>query len=583
MSFKYKLALTAGFAAIIAGAAFQLAIPLLLGSSVDVAISITNTVEEQNRSVALRQMLQAGGLIIGAALLRGVFAFVHTYIGENIGQRITRTLRLQYYEKLQRLSFSYYDRVHTGDLITRGIVDTEGVRRFISVGLLRSALLIIVVLVGTVLMVRIDVPTGLMALSFAPIVIWRAIITRLKLRKGWLEVQEKLSDLTKVMDENLAGIRVVKAFAAQDYEIEKYDRSSNAIALRLRKLIDVRSFNVSLMNFIFFSSIGAALLVGGLRVMSGIITVGELTSIITFMVLIQLPVQSAGLMVNAYARASSSGGRLFEILDMEPAIRDSSTASPIKIKKGKLEFRNVSFSYGDQPALYDVSFTAEHNHTIGIVGPPGSGKSTIAHLIPRFYDVTQGEILIDGQNIKDVTLESLRQSVEVVEQNAFLFNTTLENNVAYGNPWASLERVAEVARSSQLHDYIERLPLGYHSLIGEQGVSLSGGQRQRLSIARSILLQPSIIVFDDSTAAIDAVTEQRIRTALKDATKDKTVIIISHRLSSLMHADEILLIEDGRIKERGTHESLLELGGAYKEIYELQIRPSDNLLLETVQ
>ena len=251
----------------------------------------------------------------------------------------------------------------------------------------------------------------------------------------------------------------------------------------------------------------------------------------------------------------------------------------LEIGEGVLKFENVDFAYGngsgERPVLSGITFEARRGRTVGIVGPPGSGKSTIAHLIPRFYEVTGGRITIDGQDIRDVTLESLRRSVGVVQQDTFMFTASIENNVAYGDPWADGERIARANRAAQLHDYVSRLPMGYETLVGERGVSLSGGQRQRLSIARSVLLEPTILVFDDSTAAIDAATEQRIRTALKDQTETRATIIISHRLSSLMHADEILLIENGRIVERGTHQDLTAAGGRYQALYALQARPGE--------
>jgi ATP-binding cassette subfamily B protein len=329
------------------------------------------------------------------------------------------------------------------------------------------------------------------------------------------------------------------------------------------------------MGVAFMLSMAAVLWVGGLQVIDGELSPGELTQFLAFMSILLQPVRQIGMMINGYARGSATGGRLFAVLDIDPNIQDKPDAKPLEITSGTLEFHNVSFSYEDEHALNGVSFKAEPGHTIGMVGPPGSGKSTIAHLVPRFYDPIEGHITIDGQDIRDVTLDSLRKAVGVVEQDTFLFTASVEHNIAYGDPWAPDDRVEQASKYAQLGDYIERLPGGYNTMVGERGVSLSGGQRQRLSIARSILLKPQLIVFDDSTAAIDAATEQRIRAALTDLTKDRATIIISHRLSSLMHADEILFIEAGKIVERGTHEELLALGGHYNDLYELQIRPSE--------
>jgi len=292
------------------------------------------------------------------------------------------------------------------------------------------------------------------------------------------------------------------------------------------------------------------------------------------MTVLQMPVRQVGLVINGFARASVSGARMFEILDIEPAIRDRPGARDLAVSTAELAFENVSFSYGGFPgehAVSDISFTVSAGRTLGIVGPPGSGKSTIAHLIPRFYDVTGGRITIDGQDIREVTLDSLRSQVGVVQQDTFLFKTEVRENVAYGDPTADDDRVVEAADTAQLHEYVAGLPEGYDTLVGERGVSLSGGQRQRLSIARSVLLAPRVIVFDDSTAAIDAGTELRIRDALKALNRSRATIIISHRLSSLMHADEILFLDAGRIVERGSHQELLAQSGSYRRLFDLQM------------
>jgi ATP-binding cassette subfamily B protein len=295
------------------------------------------------------------------------------------------------------------------------------------------------------------------------------------------------------------------------------------------------------------------------------------------MTILQMPVRQLGLMVNSFSRASTCGARIFDFLDLDIEIADKPGAKPLAITDGTLRFEHVGFAYAKagRPALHDVSFEARRGETIGIIGPPGSGKSTIAHLIPRFYDVTAGRITLDGQDLRDVTLQSLRQAVAVVQQDSFLFTTTLENNIAYGDPWANEQRIERSSASAQLHNYILGLPQGYTTVVGERGVSLSGGQRQRLSIARALLLKPAVMIFDDSTAAIDAGTEHRIRSALKHYSRDRITIIIAHRLGSLMHADRILFLEAGRIVESGTHDELLALGGRYRALFDLQLRPAE--------
>ena len=572
MALHYRWRLAIGLVAIFLASGFQLAIPILIGNAVDTANNLFGDADARAKDALVITAI----LLFAASVGRGFSAMVQNYMGESIGQHIGYELRMLYYEKLQRLSFSYHAGVHTGDLITRGILDVEGVRMFVQTALLRSVFLVVLIGTGMYLMLTKDLQLGLISLSFVPFVAWRATVARLRLRSNWYSLQEKLSSLTKVMDENLGGIRVVRAFASQKHEMMKFDSASNE-ALSLANIqVGIRATNISLMSLAFMLAMAAVLWVGGLRVIDGDMTAGGLTQFLAFMSILLQPVRQIGMMVNGYARGAASGGRLFSVLDLEPDIQDKPGAKDLEITEGVLEFHNVSFGYEGEHTLNGVSFKVQPGHTVGMVGPPGSGKSTIAHLVPRFYDPVEGYITIDGQDLRDIKLDSLRRAVGVVEQDTFLFTASVEHNVAYGDPWAPDDRVERASRYAQLGDYIERLPGGYDTMVGERGVSLSGGQRQRLSIARSIMLKPRLIVFDDSTAAIDAATEQRIRAALAELTKDRATIIISHRLSSLMHADEILFIDEGKIVERGTHDELLALGGHYNDLYELQIRPSED-------
>ena len=593
MALRYRWRLVFGLIAIFLASGFQLAIPILIGSSVDAALGLENgdlriansavvaSIESvtdifgEGSNPAKTALIIIAVLLFIASVGRGLSAMFQNYMGESVGQSIGYELRMLYYEKLQRLSFSYHAGVHTGDLITRGIVDVEGVRMFVQTALLRSVFLVVLIGTGMYLMLSQDLVLGLISLSFVPFVAWRATVARLKLRSNWYQLQERLSALTKVMDENLGGIRVVRSFASQDHEMKKFDVASNETLALANVQVGIRASNISLMGVAFMLSMAGVLWVGGLRVIDGELTPGELTQFLAFMSILLQPVRQIGMMINGFARGSATGGRLFQVLDIDPDIQDKPDAKDLEITNGTLEFHNVSFGYEEDHTLNGVSFKVEPGHTVGIVGPPGSGKSTIAHLVPRFYDPKEGYITIDGQDLRDVTLDSLRKAVGVVEQDTFLFTASVEHNVAYGDPWAPDDRVETASQHAQLGDYIDRLPGGYNTLVGERGVSLSGGQRQRLSIARSIMLKPQLIVFDDSTAAIDAATEQRIRAALTELTKDRATIIISHRLSSLMHADEILFIEEGKIVERGSHEELLTQGGHYNDLYELQIRPNE--------
>jgi len=577
MALRYRVQFPLAIVAVILAAIFQLLVPRYLGQSVDYATGLLGDGAVASQSATAGALWTTASLLVGVSILRGLFTMLHNYLGESIGQQIAYELRLAYFEKLQRLSFSYHDKVHSGDLMTRGMLDIEGVRRFIEHGILRPILLVLLVGLGAYMYMGNNVILGLLSLSFVPFAVWRGAVFRLRTRSLWRILQERLSHLTRVMEENLGGIRVVRAFAAQKFEINKFDEfSKKALDISIER-VGVRYANTSVMTYSYFLAMGLVLWIGGEKVLHGQITVGDLTQFLAFMTILQMPIRQTGMVINGIARASVSGVRLFEILDIEPTVQDKPGAKDLKVETGLLQFRNVAFSYDGLPeknpsdaTIQNINFEVGQGQTIGIVGPPGSGKSTIAHLIPRFYDVSSGQITIDGQDIREVTLDSLRSAVGVVQQDTFLFTSEINANVAYGEPRAENGRVIGATEASQLHAYIENLPDGYDTLVGERGVSLSGGQRQRLSIARSVMLAPKFMVFDDSTAAIDAATEQRIRIALKKVAKERATIVISHRLSSLMHADEILFLDEGRIIERGDHETLIAKDGQYKALYNLQ-------------
>ena len=578
MCFCYPWRAGLAFAATVPAVMMQLAIPVILGRAVDRSLEMSGSDPDVGALVLIALTLLA------ASVLRGLFTLVQNYTAESVGHALAQDMRNAIYDKIQRLPFSFHDRTHSGDLITVGMLDLEGVRMYFSTALVRTLLLTLLIGIGAWMLLSTDLVLGLLALSFVPFAAWRSSVMRLTLRRTWLILQEKLGVLSQVMEENLAGIRVVRAFAAEDYEMAKFDKASKEALELSHRRIDVRVRNTSAMTLAFFGAMGLVLLYGGRQVSAGEITVGTLATFLTFMTILQMPVRQLGLMVNAYARASTCGTRLFQLLDMPVEIDDAPGAKDLEITEGTLRLENVGFTYqggGGRKAVSGISFEAKRGETIGILGAPGAGKTTLMHLLPRFYDVTEGAISIDGQDIRDVTLSSVREAVAVVQQDSFLFTTTIENNIAYAAPFTEERRIRGVADSAQLHDYILGLPRQYHTVVGERGVSLSGGQRQRLSIARTLMMDPAVLIFDDSTAAIDAGTESRIRGALREYAKDRVTLVVAHRLASLKHADRILFLEDGQIVERGTHEELLALGGRYKALHDLQMHPEADVIDQT--
>lgn len=549
----------------------QLIIPQLLGRAVDQ----TQAVWATGQDAAEAALWTTAILVLVVSTLRGIFATMQNYYSEAVGHHTGYRLRLQFYDKIQNLSFGFHDSVHSGDLITLGLLDIEGVRMFFSTALVRAVLLFILIGIGGYWLVSIDPLLGFMALSFVPYVGWKSSTSQLQLRGTWLELQKRLDVLTRVMEENLAGIRVVRAFSAQDHELTKFHRSSLSALDLAHERVDIRVSSTSWMTLSFFAAMGLVLWVGGIKVQNGEITVGTLAAFLTFMTILQMPVRQLGMLVNSIARTSTCGARLFALLDLAPVVSDAPDAQPVNVTAGTLQFEDVSFAYPSAPGvpvIRNLSFTAKKGETIGLIGPQGSGKTTIAQLIPRFYDVTGGRIMLDGQDIRDVTLKSLRQSVAVVSQDVFMFTTSMENNIAYGDPWAAPAQIEGASGAAQLHGYIDGLPERYRTVVGERGASLSGGQRQRMSIARTVMLRPAVLVFDDSTAAIDARTEARIFEALRAQADDRVTILVAHRLNTLMHADRILVLDQGQIVEQGSHDELLALNGRYRELYDLQNR-----------
>ena len=541
----------------------------MLGEGVDQAFTLFQD-GSHNRGEIESLLLGTAITVLIVALLRGTTGFAQMFLGETLSQRVSNRLRMLYFDKLQLLSFSFHDRVHTGQLMSRGLSDIEGVRMFVQTGLVQIVRILVVLVAAGVFMAMIDWQLAVLSLSFLPFMAYRSARLRLQLRITWLKIQDALGDLTTTMQENLAGVRVVRAFSAQKYEEAKFDVTAKEVVELRMSAAKAHARGGGSISFAFLVAWAVVLWAGGEKVINGDISIGELTQFFFYLALLRFPVRMLIMVVNSTARASSAGGRIFEILDIPSDIADNPVADPLAISDGVLRFENVSFNYGDAPALRNVSFEARKDHTIGIVGAPGSGKSSITNLIPRFYDPTSGRVTIDGTDLRDATVNSVRQAIGLVEQDPFLFDGSIRNNIRYGDVGASDEKVETAAKIAQIHEFIASLPEGYDTELGERGVGLSGGQRQRVAIARTLLTNSPILVLDDSTSSVDAGTDARIRSALREHTGVQTTIIIAHRLSSLIHADEIIVLETGSVVERGTHEELLALGGQYKLLWDLQ-------------
>jgi len=569
---RYPWRFWGAMAACLGAALASVALPRLLGHAVDQAVTIVG-----HRGVgpaALAPVAWTALLLVAASVARGALQMAAGYNAEYVGQSVGRDLRLAFFEKLQRLDFSFHDHIHSGDLITRGMLDLEGVRGFLEVGLQRIVQLLLLSIVGGWLLFTRDPVLAAVALLFLPIVAGLAGRMGFRLRLAWTRLQQRMAVLTRVMEENLQGARVVRAFPARTHQMAAFDEAGNDALSFANQRIRIRARSMAQINGIYYTAMLLVLWLGSKRIEAGAITIGQLAEFLAFMTILQMPVRQTSMIMNAAARAVSSGARLFEILDREPTIRDAPGALPLIRTDGELRFEDVSFRYAeDAPwALREVSFAVGRGKTLGIVGPAGAGKSTLAHLAARFYEPQHGRVLLDGQDIRAVTLRSLRTAVTLVAQDVFLFDDSVERNIAYAEPETRRPDVHGASRTAQLHEHVEGLPAGYRTGIGERGSRLSGGQRQRTAIARGLLPEAQVLIFDDSTSAVDAATEHRLRHALRAATADKATIIISHRLSSLMHADEILVLGEGRVVERGAHAQLLAADGYYAMLHELQTR-----------
>jgi ATP-binding cassette, subfamily B, multidrug efflux pump len=539
-----------------------------------IQLAVDSGIGKQDWNVVL---IAVGGLI-GAALLRSLFTFLQGYLSERASQGVAFDMRESLFAKLQRLGFSYYDQAQTGNLVTRLTSDVEAVRGFIGAGIIQivAALLTLIGTIG-VLFSKNWVLTLIVLLTIPPIFF---LLFKFVSQIGPLfgQVQMALGKLNTVLQEDLRGLKVVRAFAREAFEQQRYQKANTA--LLEKNLSTIGAISGVFPNVILFGSLGtlATVWYGGLEVFAGRLTLGELLAFNAYLAFLLQPIFTIGFLAAGLARAGASAERIFEVLDAPLDVLEKPNATILPPLVGRVQFENVSFRYvgAEKEALKNISFAVEAGQVVAIIGGTGSGKSSLTNLIPRFYDVSKGKITIDGMDVREVQLSSLRGQIGVVLQEATLFSGTVRENIAYGKPEASLEEVVAAAQAAQAFEFISSLDAGFNTIVGERGVGLSGGQRQRIAIARALLLKPKMLILDDSTSAVDAQTEALIQDALDSLMRDskRTTFVIAQRISTVRNADLIVVLDKGQLAAMGTHEHLLETSELYNDILGSQLKGS---------
>ena len=544
-----------------------------IGKPTSLTLDQLRTQLQSDVTNAPQALLYALVAIVIFAVLRGVFAFLQAYWAEKNSQSVAYDLRNDLYAKIQRLSFSYHDKNQTGQLMIRATDDVEKVRLFIGQGLLQLVGAAIL-LVGTVIILfTSNASLAWAAMPILPVAIVTFIIFASLAQPMFTKVQQKLSHLNTVLQENLAGIKVIKAFTR---EKEQQTKFTNAADDTMNQQIAVSRLFTFMFPFVFLiANLGQAaiLYLGGKQIIVGTLSLGAWQEFSIYLMYLFFPIMMFGMIVTQMGQAGASAERIFEILDARSDIVDRSDAAKLPEVQGDVKFENVTFRYfgGGDPVLNNVSFEAKPGETIALLGATGSGKTTIINLLPRFYDPSEGRITIDGYDLRDVTLDSLRSQIGIVLQETTLFSGTIRENIAFGKPEASLEEIQNAAKAAAAHDFIMSFPGGYDTHVGERGQTLSGGQKQRVAIARALLLNPRILILDDSTSSVDLNTEAQIQEALDTLMQGRTSFVIAQRIGTVINADKILVLDKGEIVEQGRHAELMEESAIYAEIYNSQI------------
>ena len=517
-------------------------------------------------------ILAAG--FVGFMIVKGICTYIYQYTGDLFGIHSVYKLRNSLYEKLQFLSFRYYDNAKTGDLMSRLTADVEGFRFFLSFGF--SELIRFVLLIGISFSVMFYYSISLTLVTLATLPFLAVVVYKFDraVHPAFRGIRKSFGKLNTKVQENISGINTVKSLSREDYEIGRFNASNGNYKDQYLFTSEIWAKYFPLMEFLGNLSVVLLLGYGGYLVMNESLLPGELVAFYSLVWYIMWPIMNLGFVVNLFSQSKASGERLLEILEADAEIEEKKEALQIEKLSGDVEFNDVTLRYGDDEneALYNISFKAKPGQTIGLIGSTGSGKTSITQLMTRFYEPVSGQVLIDGREITDYSLRSLRSNIGIVLQESFLFSSSIKANISYGNPDATMDEIIAAAKRAQAHSFIMELPDGYDTILGERGMGLSGGQKQRIAIARAICVNPSILILDDATSAVDMETEFKIQQALMEVMKGRTTFIIAHRISSLKHADEIIVLENGSIAERGTHEQLIKNGGTYQKIYDIQFK-----------
>ena len=558
------------YVALFGALAIQLTIPLVLARAID------DGIVARDEGFIVRAAL----LIVGLTVLQAVFTFARSYLVQAIAEQVGYDLRNELYHHLQRLPFAFYDRTQTGQLMSRATDDINNIRAMLVMSMRPLVLAIGTFVAVTVILFRTDALLAAVALAPLPFLIWYAVRFGVALRPMFFKVQEQFGAMTSALQENVAGNRVVRAFAQERAESARFEAELEELFERNLRAARRWSFAYPLTLLLSGLGLGAVLWLGGYRVLTGAMSIGTLVAFNRYLTLLNEPVRWLGFVVNRIARAIASGERIFETLDTAPAIAERPNAVALDTVRGEVAFEDVTFAFPGtkRNALERVSFEAQPGEMIALVGPTGSGKSAIVNLVPRFYDASDGRVLIDGHDVRDLSLASLRRQIGIVPQETFLFSVSIHEDIAYGRPDATMEEIVAAAKVAQAHDFIAAMPEGYETEVGERGVTLSGGQKQRIAIARALLLDPRILILDDATSSVDTETEHEIQEALRALMAGRTSFVIAQRLTTVRDADQIVVLNEGRIVERGTHIELLQRDGFYRELYELQLREQEEAI-----